>query len=783
MPRAFPFPVNIGTDICRISRIQDILTKHQSKYAHRFIRRIFTPQEQVWYRPRLLPLIEYLYFMERREFIQGKIEKQERWKAKSLEALIGLVTPKETPLLNSTAANDNPVGSLIWPTYGVQEDLKKLTKEEEESILLQLKENVQGVARFVAGRFAAKEAAKKAFSKRKLNFHDITIDSPSLDNLRSRAPVTLIKSAAGQEDQIVPMSISHDGDYATAVCMSCEDVAPPPTPDLQQIEPMLARLLDEITIKRLELPSASSRSLDKDKRTPDSSLKDSTPEKPSERLSTPLQKIPVKLTSPITGRLSEILNFTPGGGSKVSAPEVKEDLNDSEVSDLVQPETSSSSINDSVIDSNLDISKTTSHDSSEASSPASNDPTIRYHLSVTSAFNSINADLLNKSLNRNSPDSQARGFNYRGIQMSGYQPTEDTQNSTDFAQESDNTPFSQPKSRSFTWTGRSDNQSTEYHQRDRGFPQPSDDGLFQRSDVWTCNSEGCGCQNSIYNRQCVNCGTKRLEGWANWMDLDSKYNERLAEFSNHVGLPFKIDPAQEEEKKMRIANRQARLHERSQSIYGLPTYLDPKVIKKNVENSLKVIGIPLGTTNEELVEAFKGRCTAIKGYVKQSRMGTMYGSIILSRETEANKLRHMDRRPNELPEIRGHKLRMVKTDDWLRAFLREYGSGARVWDWRADFWTTDVFHRYDKRECDEHAKQQLEVWKEIQRKEQEQREADERKTRKKLAKLEKGLEEKGTRKLAKLVVDVKQKLEKMERERLRREFGELGVRGERERVD
>ncbi|KAF7925666.1 uncharacterized protein EAE98_006891 [Botrytis deweyae] len=777
MPRAFPLPVNIGTDICRISRIQDILTKHQSKYAHRFIRRIFTPQEQVWYRPRLLPLIEYLYFMERREFIQGKIEKQERWKAKSLEALIGLVTPKETPLLNSTAANDSPVGSLIWPTHGAQEDLKKLTKEEEESILLQLKENVHGVARFVAGRFAAKEAAKKAFSKRKLNFHDITIDSPSLDNLRSRAPVTLIKSAAGQEDQIVPMSISHDGDYATAVCMSCEDVAPPPTPDLQQIEPMLARLLDEITIKRLELPAVSSRSLDKGKRTPDSSLKDSTLEKSSERLSTPLQKIPVKLTSPITGRLSEILNSTPGGGSKISVPEVKEDLNDSEVSDLVQPGASSSSMND-VIDSNSDVSKIPIHDPSEASLPASNDPAIRYHLSRASAFNSFNVDLLNKSFNRNSPDSQARGFNYKGIQMSGYQPTEDTQNRTEFVQESDNTPFSQPKGRSSTWIGRSDNQSTEYPQHDRGFSQPSNDALVHRSDVWTCKSEGCGCQNSIYDHRCVNCGTERLEGWANWIDLDSKYNERLAESSNHVGLPFKIDPAQEEEKKMRIANRQARLHERSQSIYGLPTYLDPKIIKKNVENSLNVIGIPLGTTNEELIEAFKGRCTAIKGYVRYSKRGTVYGSVVLSREREANKLRHMDRKPNELPKIRGHKLRMVKADDWLRAFLREYGSGARIWDWRADFWTTDVFHRYDKKECEEHAKEQLEVWKEIQRKEQGQLEADEKKMRKKLAKLEKGLAEKGTRKLAKLVDEMKQKLEMTEREGLRRGLKELG--GEKE---
>ncbi|KAK6600258.1 holo-acyl-carrier-protein synthase [Botrytis cinerea] len=715
MPRAFPFPVNIGTDICRISRIQDILTKHQSKYAHRFIRRIFTPQEQVWYRPRLLPLIEYLYFMERREFIQGKIEKQERWKAKSLEALIGLVAPKEAPLLNNTAAIDSPVGSLIWPTYGA-EDSKKLTKEEEESILLQLKENVQGVARFVAGRFAAKEAAKKAFSKRKLNFHDITIDSPSLDNLRSRAPVTLIKSITGHEDQIVPMSISHDGDYATAVCMSCEDVAPPPTPDLQQIEPMLARLLDEITIKRLELSSGSSRSLEKEKRTPNSTLKDSTSETSSERLSTPLQKIPVKLTSPISGRLSEILNSTPGGGSNISAPEVREDLNVPEVSDRLESEASSSSMNDPVIDDNLDVSKIPSHVPSEASLPSPNDLKIRYHVSAASAHNSLNVDLLNGSSIRNSPDFEERGFTYRGIQTSNYQPMEDSQ-------------------------------------RDRGFPQPSDDYLVHRSDIWTCKSEGCGSQNSFYDRQCVNCGTKRLEGWVNYVDLDNRSGKRGRE-------------------EMRVAVRQARLHERSQSIYGLPTYIDPKVVKKNVENSLKVTGIPSGTTNEELIEAFKGKCTAIKGYVKQTKMGDMYGSIILSRENEANKLRHIDRRPDKLPEIRGSKLRMHKTDDWLRGLLRDYGSGARAWDWIAEFWTTDVFHQYDKKECDEHAKQRLEVWRQAQRNKQKQWEAEENKMRKKLKKLEKGLEEKGTRKLAKLVEELKQKLEDMERGRSKRKLEE-----------
>lgn len=91
--------------------------------------------------------------MERRELIQGKIEKQERWRAKSLEALIGLVRPEETPPSDySTAANSEPVGSLTWASYPESENSKKLTKEEEELVLTQLKENVQGVARFVAGR-------------------------------------------------------------------------------------------------------------------------------------------------------------------------------------------------------------------------------------------------------------------------------------------------------------------------------------------------------------------------------------------------------------------------------------------------------------------------------------------------------------------------------------------------------------------------------------------------------------------------------------------------------
>ena len=41
--RPFPFPLNIGTDICRISRIYAIL---RSSRGPRFVDRIFSPEEQ-----------------------------------------------------------------------------------------------------------------------------------------------------------------------------------------------------------------------------------------------------------------------------------------------------------------------------------------------------------------------------------------------------------------------------------------------------------------------------------------------------------------------------------------------------------------------------------------------------------------------------------------------------------------------------------------------------------------------------------------------------------------
>jgi hypothetical protein len=46
MPRPFQFPINIGTDICSVQRIYNILTVQNGRRAEAFLRRIFTEKER-----------------------------------------------------------------------------------------------------------------------------------------------------------------------------------------------------------------------------------------------------------------------------------------------------------------------------------------------------------------------------------------------------------------------------------------------------------------------------------------------------------------------------------------------------------------------------------------------------------------------------------------------------------------------------------------------------------------------------------------------------------------
>ncbi|GJC79104.1 4'-phosphopantetheinyl transferase B, mitochondrial [Colletotrichum liriopes] len=163
-PRPFPFPLNIGTDICQVSRIYRLLA---SDRGARFLQRVFTKDERA-------------------------------------------LVPADPPSAHT---------STTKPETSQDGDFQALKKHNP---LLWKK------ATFVAGRFAAKEAAFKAHPLRRLSFHDITIVRRALEEGKenpngSGPPVAVIRGEKeGEPGQTAMVSISHDGDYATAVCLGVE---------------------------------------------------------------------------------------------------------------------------------------------------------------------------------------------------------------------------------------------------------------------------------------------------------------------------------------------------------------------------------------------------------------------------------------------------------------------------------------------------------------------------------------------------------------------------------
>ncbi|KAK7721338.1 hypothetical protein SLS64_001634 [Diaporthe eres] len=83
---------------------------------------------------------------------------------------------------------------------------------------------MQLAATFMAGRFAAKEAVIKAHPQRNLTWHGITISHQTSTHAdRKGAPAAIIKGT--NEDYEALISISHDGDYATAVCLGAQQAS------------------------------------------------------------------------------------------------------------------------------------------------------------------------------------------------------------------------------------------------------------------------------------------------------------------------------------------------------------------------------------------------------------------------------------------------------------------------------------------------------------------------------------------------------------------------------
>ncbi|ODA76231.1 hypothetical protein RJ55_08076 [Drechmeria coniospora] len=168
--RPFPLPIQVGTDICQISRVYGIL---RGPRRARFLDRILTPEELA----------------------------------------------QSDGRLRADAAQVQPAPRSDAPPTARDGDGSGFQGEGES------RGPLWASAAFLAGRFAAKEAAIKAHPHRNLTFHDVVIErAPAgarLRRLGSGPPVLRIKAGEGEtEDSSALISISHDGDYATAVCIA-----------------------------------------------------------------------------------------------------------------------------------------------------------------------------------------------------------------------------------------------------------------------------------------------------------------------------------------------------------------------------------------------------------------------------------------------------------------------------------------------------------------------------------------------------------------------------------
>jgi holo-[acyl-carrier protein] synthase len=186
--RPFPFPaLSIGTDIAHVPRIARLVASPRT--LPRFLRKVLTSREE-------------------RDF-------HLRFSSK-LQARVGKNTHG---------------GAVDWvKSGGVAAEVKAGVGNGDGDHARW----VERASKFLAGRWAAKEAVVKACSWRRLMFDEIMVLKEQggkrvygviLDEREVRR-----EDHEGSEDvqaepagQVVQLSISHDGEYATAVCLAADE--------------------------------------------------------------------------------------------------------------------------------------------------------------------------------------------------------------------------------------------------------------------------------------------------------------------------------------------------------------------------------------------------------------------------------------------------------------------------------------------------------------------------------------------------------------------------------
>ncbi|KAK3294047.1 uncharacterized protein B0H64DRAFT_399407 [Chaetomium fimeti] len=212
-PIPFPYPLHIGTDICRVARIAHIL---RSKQGSRFIRRVLAPEELA----RAKPAIRHV--LEAAAQSNGRRVSEPGAGVTGGRGQVGTGGTRDAVEAAVEGGRDGLVGSSDRQVSDVGKEVGGV----ESAVFGR-------AATYMAGRFAAKEAAFKAHPHLRLGFHDILILPSSdaqeltgkraLTELGSSAPVALIRGdGESSRDQMAKVSISHDGEYATAMCIGFE---------------------------------------------------------------------------------------------------------------------------------------------------------------------------------------------------------------------------------------------------------------------------------------------------------------------------------------------------------------------------------------------------------------------------------------------------------------------------------------------------------------------------------------------------------------------------------
>ncbi|PYI31080.1 4'-phosphopantetheinyl transferase [Aspergillus indologenus CBS 114.80] len=160
-PIPFPLALNIGTDIVHLPRIARLLTRHNGTYLARFTRRILHPREQADFRARF---------------------------------------PRSS----------SPV-PLHSPQPQSQPIFQPSSTEPSETI-------TPDMTRWLAGRFAAKEAARKAAPRgaAQLGWKDVIVRVSAVDEGRPE----VVYLGAEEGDRLGRLSISHDGEYVVAMVLA-----------------------------------------------------------------------------------------------------------------------------------------------------------------------------------------------------------------------------------------------------------------------------------------------------------------------------------------------------------------------------------------------------------------------------------------------------------------------------------------------------------------------------------------------------------------------------------